>query len=144
MELESLFVHLAISTPHPCLCKCPLLNIGGKDKIVYTFCPKGACNLVHLIKGQVILIANWIKLQGGKFFKKSISESLISIFSPRLLYDDGRSCAVHLFVFPQSSSFEKSTEFCQKKLMTCCKFNYVQFINTIRAVNKFIDTARIT
>lgn len=46
--------------------------------------------------------------------------------------------------FPMEIFLEKSTEFCQKKLTASCKFNYVQFINTIRAVNKFIDTARIT
>lgn len=50
----------------------------------------------------------------------------------------------YIICFPTVIFFEKSADFCQKKLMTCCKFNYVQFINTIRAVNKFIDTARIT
>lgn len=57
---------------------------------------------------------------------------------------DGGSSAVHLLFSHGDFFLKKSTEFCQKKLMTCCKFNYVQFINTIRAVNKFIDTARIT
>lgn len=133
-----------------CFCCDSKISSSWQSKLIAIarlFYPKGASGLADVTREEASVIANGVRFCSPRTSlhkANSRTPHLSPVRRDRAMTPE----ALRAFVFQESFflSFwkKKSTEFCQKKLGTCSKFNYVQFINTIRAANTFIDTARIT